>query len=95
MAAQDLLRFYQHMALLLCVRLTKKLSRCMENQNHSQEQWRQDVAASEQDPPKLLDIAIPYEEVLDTARQIAAQTRERIRKIVCIDPSNAKCIHEI
>jgi hypothetical protein len=95
LAAQDLLRFYQHMALLLCVRLTKKLSRCMENQNHSQEQWRQDVAASEQDPPKLLDIAIPYEEVLDTARQIAAHTRERILKIAYADLSNAGRVDDV
>ncbi|HEV3236050.1 MAG TPA: hypothetical protein VGZ25_03620 [Gemmataceae bacterium] len=95
MAAQDLLRFYQHMALLLCVRLTKKLSRCMENQNHSQEQWRQDVAASELAPPKLLDIAIPYEEVLDTARQIAAHTRERILKIAYTDLSNAGRVDDV
>jgi hypothetical protein len=53
----------------------------MTPQNYYQKQWQQDVAASEVDPPKLLEIAIPYEEVLDTARQVAAQTRERIRQI--------------
>jgi hypothetical protein len=67
----------------------------MTNQNHSQKQWQQDVAASELNTPKLLEIAIPYEEVLDTARQIAAQTRERLCKIAGADPSNTKCIDEI
>jgi hypothetical protein len=67
----------------------------MMNQSYSQKQWQQDVAARELDPPKLLEIAIPYEEVLDTARQIAAQTRERIRKITDIDPSNTESIDKI
>jgi hypothetical protein len=67
----------------------------MMNQNYSQKLWQQDVAASELDPPKLLEIAIPYEEVLDTARQFAAQTRERICKIAGADISNTKCIDEI
>jgi len=69
--------------------------RGMMNQNYSQKQWQQDGAASEVDSPKLLEIAIPYEEVLDTARQIAAQTRERLCKIVGADLSNTKFIDEI
>jgi hypothetical protein len=67
----------------------------MKNQNNPQKQWQQDVAASELDPPKLLDIAIPYEEVLETARQIAAHSRERIRKIADTDPSNTESLDEI
>ena len=40
----------------------------MTPQNYYQKQWQQHSVASELGPPKLLDIAIPYEEVLDTAR---------------------------
>jgi hypothetical protein len=67
----------------------------MTNQSSSQKKWKEDVGASELDPPNLLEIAIPYEEVLDTARQIAAQTRERLCKIAGAGLSNTECIDEI
>jgi hypothetical protein len=87
--------FYQHIALHCAFGYPKSVRRGMKDQNYSQKLWQQYVAASELDPPKLLDIAIPYEEVSDTAREIAAQTRERIRKIACTDSSNTGCIDEI
>jgi hypothetical protein len=79
----------------LRVNFTKLMHHGMTPQNLHQKLWQQDSVANELDPPKLLDIAIPYEKVLDTARQVAAQARERIRQIACSDPSYTKCIDEI
>jgi hypothetical protein len=66
----------------------------MMNKNYSQKEWQQDVAARE-DPHKLLEIAIPFEEVLDRARQIAAQTRVRLCRIAGANLSKTECIDEI
>jgi hypothetical protein len=67
----------------------------MSAHNYRQKHWQQDVAASDLNVPKFVDVAIQYEEVLETARKIAAQSRERIRTIAWEDPTNMLPIDEI